>query len=106
MDFNYTVRDQRIIKATGLNSSVLRSGTRGVATLVFSFVGDWKDFPQKAIGFSFDPKNFEHFEPIIGSKCLIPDEFCDRSFYIQIVGADGNKRIITNIVKVEVQANG
>lgn len=100
MDFNYTVRDQRIIKATSLNGSILRSGTRGVANLVFSFDEERLRYPAKAVGFSHSGADCEDYEPIREYACLIPDKYCDSDFYIKVVGSDGTRRMTT---KVEVE---
>lgn len=99
MKVKCAVRGQRLIR---MDRERLQTGSRGVNALVFSFDDEWNDLTIKVCGFKTNGE-WDYY-PIRENAVVIPDDYCDQSFQICLVGQDfAGRRQTTNAVGVEVK---
>lgn len=99
MKVKCAVRGQRLIR---MDRERLQKGSRGVNALAFSFDDEWAGLPVRVAGFKTDG-DWDYY-PIRDDELLIPDDYCDQSFLVCLVGQDMvGRRQTTNAVGVEVK---
>lgn len=68
-----------------------------------SFDEEWAGLPVRVAGFKVDGSDWDYY-PIRDDELLIPDDYCDQSFLVCLVGQDmAGRRQTTNPVGVEVR---
>lgn len=95
----FSVAGQRLIRR---DRTSFTKGSRGVNALTFTFDDEWNDLTIKVCGFKTNG-DWDYY-PVRDGEVLIPDEYCDASFQICLVGQDvAGRRQTTNAVGVEVK---
>ena len=100
MKIKCAVRGQRLIR---MDRDKLQKGSRGVNALTFTFDEEWAGLPVRVAGFKADGSDWDYY-PVRDDELLIPDDYCDQSFLVCLVGQDMvGRRQTTNSVGVEVK---
>lgn len=100
MKVKCAVRGQRLIR---MDRDKIQKGSRGVNALTFTFDDEWVGLPVRVAGFKVDGSDWDYY-PIRDDELLIPDDYCDQSFLVCLVGQDmSGRRQTTNSVGVEVK---
>lgn len=100
MNVPYKVSGQTL---TPTSAARIHKGTRGGAIgLSFSFDAEWQDYPKIVCMFSIDGENFDDAARIHDGIAVIPDRYCDRPFWICLIGTKETRKITTEIKRVEV----
>lgn len=88
---------------TAMSTEVIKQGTKGGAvSLTFLFDAEWSEYPIKVCAFGFDGNYFDSVVRIKTDSAPIPDVYCDKDFYICVIGLDEQKKLTSEIEKVTV----
>lgn len=97
----FLVDGQSIRQDPSCDFSGIIKGSKGYLQAEFVFNDEWKDLFKVAQFRKYstsDPISV----PIIGNKCMIPDEVTDgRKWIVDVVGKRGDRRLTTNMVEVK-----